>query len=76
MFRSGICETTGGDVVDRVARGEHVTITRSGQAVAELRPVGRPPVPAEVLLARWRRLPPVNPRQLRHDIDETLDSRL
>ena len=31
----------GGDVVDRVARGERVTITRAGRAVAELRPLAR-----------------------------------
>lgn len=41
----------GGAVVDRVTRGEHVTITRAGKAVAELRPVRRPPTSAEVLLA-------------------------
>jgi prevent-host-death family protein len=29
------------DVVDRAARGEPITITRAGKAVAELRPVSR-----------------------------------
>lgn len=66
----------GGDVVDRVARGERVTITRSGKAVAELSPVGRTPLAAEGLLARWRHLPAVDPQRLRDDIDATLDSRL
>lgn len=64
----------GGDVVDRVARGEQVTITRAGKPVAELRPVARSPMAASTLLARWRRLPAVDPQALRSDIDETMDS--
>jgi prevent-host-death family protein len=66
----------GGDIVDRVAHGEQVTITRSGRAVAELIPVGAPPIPAAVLLARWRHLPAVDPDRLRSDIDAALDARL
>lgn len=66
----------GGDVVDRAARGEPITITRAGKAVAELRPVSHPPLGAEALLARWRRLPPVDPAALRADIDEMLDTGL
>jgi prevent-host-death family protein len=66
----------GGDVVDRAARGEPITITRAGKAVAELRPVPHPPLVAETLLTRWRRLPPVDPAALRADIDEILDPRL
>jgi prevent-host-death family protein len=60
--------TRGGDVVDLVARGEPVTITRAGQPVAELRPVPNPPLKAEVLLARWRRLPYVNYETMREDL--------
>jgi prevent-host-death family protein len=63
----------GGDVVDRAAGGEPITITRAGKAVAELRPVSRPPLAAETLLARWSRLPPVDPVALRQDIDQALD---
>jgi len=66
----------GGDVVDRASRGEQVTITRAGQAVAELRPLASPPLSAETLLARWRRLPDLDSVALRADIDETLDARL
>ena len=65
----------GGDVVDRAARGEQITITRSGTPVAELRPL-RPPLSAEVLVDRWRRLPVVDPVGLREDIDRVLDSSL
>ncbi|HWM55748.1 MAG TPA: type II toxin-antitoxin system prevent-host-death family antitoxin [Solirubrobacterales bacterium] len=61
------------DVVDRAARGETITITRSGKPVAELRAV-RPPLSAEVLLSRWNRLPRVDSTTLRADIDQLLDS--
>ena len=66
----------GGDVVDRVAAGERLTVTRSGKPVAELHPVGRPAMKAEVLLERWRRLPRLDPDRLREDLDEVLDSSL
>lgn len=66
----------GGDVVDRVARGECVTVTRSGRPVAELRPVGRQPLSAEQLLDRWRHLPPIDPARFRADIDDVLDPSL
>ncbi len=65
----------GGDVVDRVAAGERIIITRSGKAVAELRP-RRPATPAEVLIKRWSLLPVVDPIALRADIDSVLDSTL
>ena len=66
----------GGEVVDRAARGEQITITRAGKPVAEIRPVDRPPLTAEVLLARWRRLPPVDPAAMRAELDEVLDPAL
>lgn len=66
----------GGDVVERAARGEPITITRAGKAVAELRPVSQPPLAAETLRARWSRLPAVDPVALRDDIDQALDSSL
>jgi antitoxin (DNA-binding transcriptional repressor) of toxin-antitoxin stability system len=63
----------GGEVVDRAARGEQITITRTGKAVAELRAVSQAPLSAETLLRRWRLLPLVDPVSLRKDIDELLD---
>jgi prevent-host-death family protein len=66
----------GGDVVDRVARGEQVTITRAGKPVAQLGPMTRPALSATALLERWHRLPRVDPASLRSDIDALLDSRL
>jgi len=66
----------GGEVVDRVAQGEQITITRGGRPVAELRPVSRQPLTAEALLARWHRLPPVDYRAMRAEIDEVMDPAL
>jgi prevent-host-death family protein len=66
----------GGDVVDRAARGEQITITRAGKAVAELRPVPRASLSAEALLARLRPLPAVDADALRADVDEILDAGL
>ncbi|MGH9057148.1 MAG: type II toxin-antitoxin system Phd/YefM family antitoxin [Acidimicrobiales bacterium] len=65
----------GGDVIDRVAAGERVTVTRDGRPVAELRPLGRA-APIQVLKRRWSRLPPLDPIALRRDVDQVLDSSL
>jgi prevent-host-death family protein len=62
----------GGEIVDRAASGEQITITRSGRPVAELSPL-RPPLSANALLSRWKRLPMVDPDALRADIDSLLD---
>lgn len=64
----------GGDVVDRAAKGERLTITRSGRPVAELRPVGRDPVSLTVLISRRRSLPHLDPARLRKDLARVLDS--
>jgi prevent-host-death family protein len=66
----------GGAVVDRVERGEHLTVTRDGRRVAELRPLRAVGLTREQLMQRWRRLPAVDPVRLRDDIDTVLDSKL
>jgi antitoxin (DNA-binding transcriptional repressor) of toxin-antitoxin stability system len=66
----------GGDVVERAARGEQITITRAGTPVAELRALPQAALSAETLLDRWRRLPRLDPVALRRDIDQALDSSL
>lgn len=78
-----MCEVTirdlrnhGGNVIDRVERGERLTVTRDGRQVAELRPLGRVPVKAGVLVERWSRLPRVDPESLRRDLDAVIDFRL
>lgn len=63
----------GGEILNRVAGGETLTVTRDGDPIAELRPLPRRPLPAAQLLQRWRALPAVDPAKLRADIDELLD---
>ena len=66
----------GGEVIERVRRGERVTITRDGEPVAELRPLPRPRVAAAALVEQIRKLPPVDPLRLRADIDSVVDQSL
>jgi prevent-host-death family protein len=66
----------GGEVVDRVAAGERVIVTRSGKAVAELRPIRATRSTASTLLAQWRRLPPLDVAALRSDLDSVIDPAL
>lgn len=63
----------GSDVLDRVQRGEHLIVTRSGRPVAELVPLHRPAVKATALLTRWRYLPLVDPDRLRSDLDAVVE---
>ncbi len=63
----------GGKVVDRVAAGERLTVTRDGRPVAELRPLRATPMAADVLLRRWRRLPSMDVRTLHGDLDDAID---
>ena len=66
----------GGTVVDRVAAGERVVVTRSGKPVAELRPVRPRGRTAAELVRRWRRLRPLDGVALRADIDTALNGSL
>jgi antitoxin (DNA-binding transcriptional repressor) of toxin-antitoxin stability system len=62
------------EFVDRAARGERITITHAGKAVAELSGPSRAPLSAETLLMHWRLLPQVDPVTLRDDVDDLLDA--
>jgi prevent-host-death family protein len=66
----------GGEVVERVVRGETLIITRDGHGVAELRPLGRAAARADALIEHWSRLPIVDPSKFRHDLDRALDADL
>ena len=66
----------GGNVVDRVAGGESLVVTRSGEPVAQLIPFRRRGLDAPTLLARWRHLPLVDPDAFRSDVDSVLDASL
>lgn len=63
----------GGEVVDRAARGEQITITRSGRAVAELRSLDLEPLTVEELIARRRNAPPVDYEEMRAELDAIVD---
>ena len=67
---------TGGEVIDRVGRGEVLLVTRDGRPVAELRPVRTRGVPRDLLVERARNLPPVDPADLRADLDAAIDPSL
>jgi prevent-host-death family protein len=66
----------GGDIVDRAASGEQITITRSGKVVAELRAAPTRGLSGEALLRRWQGLPSVDPADFRKDVDQLLNASL
>ena len=66
----------GGDVIDRVERGEQFTVTRAGRPVAELRPIRPVGRSREQLIERRRTLPAVDPAALRADIDAIIEPTL
>jgi prevent-host-death family protein len=66
----------GGDVVDRAARGEQITITRSGKAVAELRALSQRALSSEEIVERFKRVPRIAYNELRDDLDSVIDPRL
>jgi prevent-host-death family protein len=66
----------GGEVLDRVERGERVIVTRDGRAVAELRPLPRRSARPVELIERRKGLPRVDPDVLRRDIDTVIDPTL
>jgi len=66
----------GGAVVARVAGGEVVLVTRDGEPVAELRPLPRRPLRADVLDERFQRLPAIDPGRFRDDVDAAVDQTL
>jgi len=66
----------GGEVVDRVALGEHLTVTRDGRPVAALHPLHRPPLSIASVLHRWSKLPSIDPDTFRRDVDSVVDQAL
>jgi prevent-host-death family protein len=66
----------GGRVLERIARGESLTVTLDGRPVAELRPIRATGVSAATLLNRRQNLPHIDPERFRSDIDRALDASL
>ena len=63
-------------VMERIRHGEHLTVTKDGQPVAELHPTHAAPQHISALIQSARNLPPVDVTTLRADIDDLLDSTL
>ena len=66
----------GGEVLDRVVRGESLVVTRDGAEVAELVPRRRPAKTTADLIAARRTLPRMDLGRLRADVDRILDASL
>ena len=66
----------GGDVIDRVAAGERVVVTRDGRPVAELQPLASSHRSMDSILERFRHLPAVDPDRWRADVDALFDQSL
>jgi len=66
----------GGDVLDRVVAGEHLTVTRDGRPVAVLVPITHRTLPLATLLERRRNMPLLDPVELRRDLDAVIDPSL
>jgi prevent-host-death family protein len=66
----------GREVIERVRRGERLTVTSDGRPVAELSPLPRAPISLDVLLEQSRHLPHIDPERLKRDIDAIIDFRL
>ncbi len=64
----------GGDVLDRVAAGARILVTRDGRPVAMLTPLPRPRLDRAALLQRWRGVPAVDAAALRSELDAVLDA--
>lgn len=63
----------GGDVLDRVVRGESLVVTRDGAEVAEIVPLRRRARGTADLIAARRTLPKLDLDRLRADLDRILD---
>ena len=61
----------GGEIVDRAARGEQITITRGGKPVARLSPLHPEPT-ADVVLERFRGQSPIDYETFRAEVDEVV----
>lgn len=62
----------GGEIVDRAARGEQITITRGGKPVARLSPL-HSELTADAVLEQFRSLEPVDYEAFRADVDQFVD---
>jgi prevent-host-death family protein len=66
----------GGEVLNRVAKGESLIVTRDGAEIAELKPLRQASVPVADLIARRAALPPIDVAAFTRDVDSVLDASL
>jgi prevent-host-death family protein len=66
----------GGEVLDRVDRGESLVVTRDGAEVAEIVPLRRRARATSELIAVRRPLPKLDLDRLRRDLDQSIDPSL
>lgn len=63
-------------MLNEVARGTAVVVTRDGEPVAELRPLPKRGLTARELVKRRKALPRIDPAELRMDVDAVVDMAL
>lgn len=63
----------GGQILDRVASGESMTVTRDGAPIAQLAPLTQPRLSAQALIERWRHVPVIDAEALRGDLERVVD---
>lgn len=63
----------GGEVLKQVEAGRSFVVTRDGEPVAELNPLNRQPLSREAITERFKRVPLVDAKKLRQDIDAFID---
>ena len=63
----------GGEILDAVMRGEGMTVTRQGRAIAELRPLRKSGVRVETLERVFHGCPTYKHEDLLADMDEFMD---
>jgi prevent-host-death family protein len=73
VVSSSDLRNNGGEILDTVMRGESMTVTRHGRAIAELRPLRGPGVRVETLQKAFKHCPRVSHDQLRADVAEFLN---
>lgn len=63
----------GGEILKQVEVGRSFVVTRDGQPVAELKPLDRKPLSRDVIIERFRHVPPIDAKRLRRELDAFID---
>jgi len=63
----------GGAILNQVETGTSFVVTRDGDPVALLSPLGRKPVSRDTIIKRFKNLPAIDSEQFRKDIDAIVD---